>query len=69
MLMKMMMMMMLYLYEAAVPQPGVDLEDSLTREAVERTLEQNAASRPQQTVLQEKLRFKETNVHSPPLFV
>ena len=42
-----------YLYETAVPQPSVDLEDSLTREAVEGTLEQDAARRPQETILEE----------------
>lgn len=43
-----------HLYEAAVPQPGVDLEDGLTREAVEGTLKQDAAGRPQETILEEK---------------
>lgn len=35
-----------HLYEAAVPQPGMDLEDSPSREAVERTLKQDAAGGP-----------------------
>lgn len=35
-----------HLYEAAVPQPGADLEDRLSREAVERTLKQDAAGGP-----------------------
>lgn len=35
-----------HLYEAAVPQSGVDLEDSLSREAVERTLKKDTAYRP-----------------------
>ena len=43
-----------HLYETAVPQPGVDLEDGLTREAVEGTLKQDAAGRPQETILEEK---------------
>lgn len=45
---------MCYLYEAAVPQPGMDLEDSLTREAMEGTLEQDTACRPQETILEKK---------------
>lgn len=45
----------MYLYETAVPQPGVDLEDSLTREAVEGTLNQDTACRPQETILEEKM--------------
>lgn len=47
-----------YLYETTVPQPGMDLEYSLTREAVERTLKQNTACRPQQTVLEEEVMGK-----------
>lgn len=43
-----------YLYETAVPQPGVDLEDSLTREAVKGTLKQDTACRPQETILEDK---------------
>jgi len=43
-----------YLYEAAVPQPGMDLEDSMTGEAVEGALKEDAACRPQETVLEEK---------------
>lgn len=47
-----------YLYEAAVPQPGMDLEDSLTREAMEGTLEQDTACRPQETILGKKNKQK-----------
>lgn len=43
------------LYETAIPQPGVNLEDSLTGEAVEGTLEQNTACRPQETIQFERL--------------
>ena len=45
-----------YLYETAVPQPGVDLEESLTREAVEGTLEQDTTCRSQETVLEGRKR-------------
>lgn len=44
----------LYLNEAAFPQPGVYVEDSLISEAVERTLEQNAACWPQEAILKDR---------------
>lgn len=47
-----------YLYKTTVPQPGMDLEDSLTGEAVERTLKHNTACRPQETILEEKVMGK-----------
>lgn len=44
----------LYLDEAAFPQSGMYVEDSLTSEAMEWTLEQNAACRPQETILKDR---------------
>lgn len=38
------------LYEAAVPEAGMNLENSFTREAVEWTLKHDTSGRPQQTV-------------------
>lgn len=57
-------LVVLYLDEAAFPQPGVYVEDSLTSEAMERALEQNAACRPQETILKDRATAQLSEVNS-----